>query len=224
MSFLTDFALSFLAEYTILFLLVGIALILFGATFISIRVYSLFVGKKVNGKVIGAVRDVEVKIKDGEIVEKRLTSGVLFPIFEYTLTDGIIRQDKGSSGGTHVYNYKTGQIIKLIVWPREGYNDVSDSQGYAEYVIGAVSISFGAYIVYLYISTFSSLNFGAFIWLGAIVSLAIKFKDKLNKLIKKYRSNKENLEKAKALKRGFDPSHVRPIEEYVEERQKNREK
>jgi len=223
-SFITDSVQSFIAEYTIIFLLIGLALTAFGIFIICYQLTILMMGEKVDGTIIGAVRDVKVKIKDGKVTKKRLNSGTLFPVFEYTLADGSEHQDKGSAGGTHVYKYKTGQKIKLVVVTRENYNDVSELKSYAEYVIGAFLISLGAYIIYIYITHFAALSFSTFIWLGAIISLGLKFKDKLIKFLKEFKSNKENYSQASILKRSFDPDFVKPIEEFVEERQKNRQK
>jgi len=186
LSFISDFVLSVIAEVTITLLLAAIALTLFGVFIIGFKLVFLLKGQNVNGVVIGAVRNVKVKIKNGEIVKKRLNSGVLFPVFEYTLNDGVSYQTKGSTGGSHVYKYTTGQAVKLTVWPRGSYNDVS-------------------------------LNIGVFIWVGAITSIAIRFKDKIAQIINDYKSNKGHLSEVAALKRSFDPEHLYPIEYYIKE-------
>ena len=214
LSFIIDSVMSVVAEITITFLLLAIALILIGAFIIGLKLVSLLLGQNVNGVVIGAVRAVKVKIKNGEIIKKRLNSGSLFPVFEYTLANGIRYQTKGSTGGSHVYKYKTGQTVKLTVWPRESYNDVDDAKSYFVYIFGAILIGAGAYIFYFYITNFASLNIGVFIWLGAIMSIAIRYRDKIAQLIDDYKSNKGRLSEAAAIKRSFDPEGLQPIEYY----------
>lgn len=215
---------SFFAEYTIMFLLVGLATLLLGVFIICFQIYTIIKGQKIDGTVIGAIKDVNIKIKNGNVIKKRLNYGTLFPIFEYTQADGTTHQDKGSSGGTHVYKYKTGQKVKLIIYSKDKYNYVSNAKSYFEYILGIVFAAIGMGIIYCYASFFASFNFSTFIWLSVIASLALKFKDGINKMIKEYRKNKDNKGKIFMLKRNFDPNHVRPIEEFVKEREQNRQK
>ena len=222
--FIIGSVLSFFTEVTILLLLAGLALISLGFLIIAYHLFSVFKGQKVDGTVIGAVKDVKISVKEGVVIKKRLNFGTLFPIFEYTLSDGTTHRDKGSTGGSHVYNYKTGQHVKLVVRVKEKYNEVNDSKSYAAYVFGGILIGFGLYFVYFYIVTFASFNVSFFVWLGAIVSIGFKFKNKLFELFKKYKLNKENYNEAYMLRRQFDPEQVRPIEEYVEERRNNKAK
>ena len=217
LSFISDFVLSVIAEVTITLLLAAIALTLFGVFIIGFKLVFLLKGQNVNGVVIGAVRNVKVKIKNGEIVKKRLNSGVLFPVFEYTLNDGVSYQTKGSTGGSHVYKYTTGQAVKLTVWPRGSYNDVDDAKSYIAYIFGAILIGAGGFLFCFYMSNFASLNIGVFIWVGAITSIAIRFKDKIAQIINDYKSNKGHLSEVAALKRSFDPEHLHPIEYYIKE-------
>ena len=217
-NFIRDSIFSLVAETTIIVLLLGLALIMAGVFIIGSKLLALIMGQKINGVVIGAVRSVKVKINNGEIIKKRLNSGVLFPVFEYTLDDGVSYKTKGSTGGSHVYKYKTGQTIKLTVWPRDDYHEVDDASSYFVYIFAASLIGAGVYVFYFYITNFASLNIAVFIWLGAIVSITIRYKDKIAKLIKGYKSNKGRLSEAEAIKRSFDPEHLHPIEHYLNER------
>lgn len=215
---------SFFAEYTIMLLLVGLAFFLAGAFIISYQLYALMRGQIVDGTVIGAVRKVKITMVDRKVVKKRLKQGTLFPIFEYIDATGVVRQTKGSTGGSHVYKYRTGQRLKLIVFSRSGHQDVNDAGNYSGYILGIVFSGMGVGIVYCYTQIYASFNLSTLIWLSIIVSLFMKYKDRIQEIISDVKEHRASREKIFSLKRNFDPDDVRPIEDYVEEREQRRRK
>lgn len=212
---------SLLAEALVLFLLVALAFVLFGISIVFYKIYLRIQGQVIVGTVIGAVKKVKVTIEDRKIIKKRLKHGSLWPVFEYTLADGTVRRDKGSYAGSHVYRYKTGQKVKLIVHQKGSDFDVSEAKSYFAYIFGVSSIFLGGCMIYIYLTEFySQFNTNTLIWLGAIFSLALKYKSKIIKLIRDYKENSELKKSASKVRRTFDPEHLHPIEYFVNEGKK----
>lgn len=225
-NYIVGTALSFLAEGIVIFILVGLALVLLGLFLMCYAVFTRLSGDKIDGTIVGAVRDVKVSIKDGKLHKKRLSSGSLWPVYEYTLDDGVKRQQKGSTGGSHVYKYKTGQRITLIVYNEGDDVFVRDAGAYSVYVIATFFLLLGGGMIYLILSELSpQFNISSFVWLMAVCSLVLRYKEKLTIFVKDIRDYKENKginKKASELRRSFDPDHLHPIEYFVKEREQRK--
>lgn len=224
-NYIVELAVSFLAEGIICFILVGLSVFLLGLFFISYEIKTHLKGEKVNGTIIGAVKDVKVSFKGKKMIKKKLNSGSLWPVYEFTLADGLKRQQRGSTGGSHVYKYKTGQNIKLNVHHEGDDIFVRGSEQYFIYILGIIFCLFGGGIIYVGAYKLSpGFNISSFIWLMAVVSLLLRFKGKIITFIKDRKENKKNFIKAQAIKRSFAPEDLHPIEYYIEEREQRRRK
>lgn len=222
-NYIVDSAVSFLAEGIICFILVGLVIFLFGLFLVSYQIKIQIKSEKISGTIIGAVKDTKVSFDGKKLVKKRLNFGALWPVYEFTLADGVKRQQRGSTGGTHVYKYKTGQSIKLNVHYEGSDIFVRDSEKYAGYIVAIIFCLFGGGIIYVGVYQLSSgFNISSFIWLMAVVSLLLRFKNKIIAFIKDCKENKNYFIKTQRIKRSFDPEHLHPIEYYIEEREQRK--
>lgn len=183
-------------------------------------VFTRLIGKKHAGKVVGAVEEVRTKTKtrDGKKVEE--TKVTLYPVYEYTLADGAIRHERGSEGGTMTYKYKTGQDVNLLIIEADGYDDVYDADSFGALVIGLVIMAAGGGIMVQVGSIYSALGMG-------VVSVAAAIGVMLFRAFAEHRRTSRRAggaaKKTRApYKKTFDPNAVRPVEEFINKR--NREK
>ena len=204
--YIFDFLDIAFAEVSIIFLILGIVLFLLGATILALTVHTLITGQRIDGTVIGAVKDIRIKekIRDGRIEKDRKET--LHAIFEYIQNDGSTHQEKSCSGGSSVLKYKTGQRVKLIVCHQKEFNDVYDANDYSAPILGSILVVVGFGIIFQAASIYASFGISILALLGIIVSLVFKlFKGKNKKTGVRIHPNK------------FDPSKVRPIEEFIGE-------
>ena len=127
--------------------LAGLVILLVGIAFTCLFIVSRFLGFRTEGVVVGAVEVVRRKEKDvnGEKVEKIKRS--LYPVYEYTGSDGAARQMRGSEGGTMTLKYVTGQAVNLIVREDDGYDDVYDADEYGALYLGIGIMVFGVVLM-----------------------------------------------------------------------------
>ena len=127
------------AEGILVFLLAGMLGSLLGLFILIYSILQISRGPKVDGTVVGAVNGLIVRTVsedgtvDGELVEK--SSEKLYPVFEYTKSDGTKQRVRCSQGGKQrVLKYKTGQSVRLVVQKGESGDedtaiDIEDRSG-----------------------------------------------------------------------------------------------
>ena len=206
LEYLDAFFDSILAETAIVLLLVGLIFLLIGLFIVIGTTITAMANPRVTGKVAGAIKIVEKheKQKKGKLVSE--IKEWLYPIFEHTKQDGSVVQLRGSSGGTHVLKYKTGQVVSLIIhdgsYGEEGTaDDVGDRTGI---YIGLVLIVIGSITIYFAANIFASLTIGLLAIVGITVSLIMRGKDRM---------------KPKKVERevAYDLCDMRPIEDFSED-------
>ena len=200
---------GFFAETAIILLLVGIVFLLIGLFIVIASVVQRLIYPSVNGKVVGAVIAVKSKEKtvDGKRVKK--SKEWLYPIFEYTDQDGSPKRIRGSSGGTHVLKYATGQAVNLII-DDEKYNvagtevTATDTGGRTGFYFGFFFAALGLLVIYLAASILASLTIGALAIIGIVISILVRGKGKIkpNKVKKNYI---------------YDLKDMRPVEGFINE-------
>lgn len=193
------------AEASIILLIFGVLLFLIGTALVVSIIHVLMTGHRVNGTVIGAIKNVRVKEKtrDGKIERERKET--LYAIYEYIDSNGVTRQERSSNGGSGILRYKTGQGVKLIVCPAKEYNDIYDSEDASSLIAGSIFIAIGVGLIFLATDIFASLNITILTLLGIIVSMVFRGKNK-NKSTKKKTTDS-------ILPNRFDRNKMRPIEE-----------
>ena len=189
--------------------IVGIVIFLVGLAFVVLFALSRFTGYRTTGTVVGAIERVRMKKRerDGEMVEEEKRS--LYPVYEYTASDGAQRQMQGSEGGTMVHSYTTGQSVNLIVREDDGYDDVYDADSH-----GALYLGFA----------FVAVGVGIMAWMGSMASafgvtvivclMAGILKIVVGLLTKKSDPTKEKKQR-KPYTKSFDPSELKPIESFA---------
>ena len=195
------------AEATIFGFIIGLVFFLLGLFIIVATTHTILVGKRVPGKVVGAVKDVWIKEKnrDGKIVKKRRET--LFAIFEYIRPDGLLHQEKASSGGSGVLKYKTGQEVNLIIVPSGKYDDVYDADDYSVIIIGIILLAIGFGIMLWAANAYASLGVGVLTLISVVGVFIFRILTGRKKKQKKHGESKHV--------KAFDPAEVRPIEEFV---------
>lgn len=186
--------------------LVGLVLFIVGFLLCGLYLFTRIIGKRVSGKVIGAVMEKRTKIKtvDGEKKEK--IKETLYPVYEYIRPDGSTHQERGSEGGTSTYKYVTGQNVNLIVSQADGYDDVYDANNHGALILGLIIAAVGMGMM-LHIGSIASafgmglMTMGGIIVIKLITGFAGKDKKSPNKEKKKY-------------SKAFNPEDVKPIESF----------
>lgn len=197
---------SFIAETAILLLLFGLVFLLIGLFIIIVTIINVFFSPTVNGRVAGAVKAIKnkEKLKDGKLVKE--SKERLYPIFEYPKADGSLHHIRGSSAGTHVLKYKTGQDVKLVInnsrFSEEATaSDVGNRTGW---YLGLFFSAFGSIIIYMAADILTSLTISVMAIVGIAISLLFKRKGSL----KPTKVKKEII---------FDLNDMKPIEDFTEE-------
>ena len=201
-----EFAVGIFSETSIIFLIVGLIFLLLGSIIIALLLYIFIKGERVDGKVIGAVKEIrsKEKIRDNKKITEENES--LFAIFEYIHPNGYKRQDKASSGGTSVLKYKTGQKVKLILCSGKTSCDVYDADDYSGFIVGGILFLIGSGITYGSASFYASLGLSGLALLGIVVSLLFKILE-----------NKKNKSKYNCKPTEVKIGEIRAIEEFVKE-------
>ena len=198
---------SFAADMIGVGFIVGIVIFLVGILLIGLFSLSRLMGYRTPGVVVGAVERVRIKKRerDGEVEEEEKRS--LYPVYEYTASDGNKRQMMGSEGGTMVHSYATGQSVQLIVREDDGYDDVYDADQY-----GALYLGFGLV----------ATGLGIMAWVGSMASafgvtiLACVIAGILRigfGLLGGKRKTTEPKER-KPYNKAFDPADLKPVESF----------
>lgn len=197
------------AEVSIIFFILGMVFLLLGFVIIALTVHTLVTGQRINGRVIGAVKDIKIKekIRDGKINKER--KEYLHAIYEYTQLDGSTHQKKSSNGGDRILKYKTGQKVKLIICPRKGYIDIYDAEDSSAPIMASIFIIVGFGITYQAANIYASLGVSTISLLGVIASLVFRI----------LKGNNRNPKKDGIIDRtnNFESKDIRPIEEFIEE-------
>lgn len=193
------------SEALIGLLLLGLVLLLIGLFLLVAMIHTRITGRRVQGKVVGAIKELRVKEKErGGKLEKE-TKESLWPVFEYPRPDGSLHREKGSAGGSGVLNYETGQTVNLLVRPRKDYDEVSDADRYGTLIAGGILVLVGAGIVILGSDMLASLALSGFTLFILLVAFGAKFF-----------TGRKTKQKATTPRKHFDhfdPETVRPIEE-----------
>lgn len=195
-----------LAEASIGLFIVGIIFISIGLFLITGTLYTLIKGQRVDGVVIGAIKDVRIyeKEKGGKIIEKR--EEWLNLIYEYDHADGSTKQVKAATGGSSVLKYKTGQKVKLNIYRHKGIDEVNDIEDRSPFIIGGIFFCIGIIITLVAANLYASVGASILALLGIFISLILRGKRKGDSLEKKNHSEDY-----------YDPAEIRPIEEFARE-------
>ncbi len=178
-----------------------------GLVFIVFFTLSRNLGYRTTGTVAGAIESSRIKKKKNENgeVEERVKK-TLYPVYEYTGSDGATKQMPGSEGGTMTLKYSTGQTVNLIVREDERYDDVYDADSYGALYIGLIMSGLGIGLMIWVGSAASAFGVGLttmlVIGLSRICYIAFQSRDKLQKTI----ASKSSYNK------DFDPADLHPIE------------
>ena len=202
---------STLAEGYILLLTLGVIFLLIGMFFVVVTLVPIvFSSPSIKGVVAGAVKpNIKFTSVDQKVATKK---GSLFPVFEYTDNDGSSSLIRGSSGGSHVYKYKTGQSVNLIIdggflFPEKG--TAIDKDNLTGLYWGGTFIGVGVIFMYWALSVLSSLSLGSVTLIMIAISFVIaqvsKFKNKVKK--------EEKI---------FDLDEMKPVEEFARPNKKGR--
>ena len=146
------------------------------------------------------IRDSIKRTKGGEEIPSK--KGRLFPVFQYTHTNGTPAFIRGSTGGSHVHKYKTGQQVNLcinnggIIGEKGTATDKGDFTGF---YIGLCLLAVGSGFVYWASSALSILSLGFISLLGIAISLFFRNANKKERVIKQ---------------KTFDLTKMRPVEEF----------
>lgn len=194
------------AEASIFLFVFGLIIFLIGLAFLVLVVYVRIVGVRVEGRVLGAIKEsyLKEKVRDGKTI--KVPQETLYAIFEYPRANGSLHQEKASEGGSAVLKYSTGQTVNLLVVPDDGYDDVYDADKKSDYIIGAVLFLVGVMLMYHAASLYASLSMSAFALFIIVISLLIKGFSR-----KKHKSKPSA--QAKHFKH-YDLESIRPIEEF----------
>jgi len=210
MKFIVNFIEGAFAEVSILLLLLGAVFLLLGLVILVLSLYIYFVGCRVDGKVLGAIKEVRIKEKiyNGKL-EKKVKENY-FAVYEYQQKDGSIHQEKSSNGGNNVLKYKTGQALKLIVLHHQEYDDVYDAKDKSSFIMAGVFILIGVIIIERAASLYASLSLGLFTLFLILISFVVRL------LLGRKKKNKSSQAKSKHHKH-FDVTSIRPVEEYAKQ-------
>jgi len=212
---------SIVVEIYALPFLLGLVLFVVGLLILGLFVLSRTLGYQTTGKVLGAIERTRIKKKerDGETIEKVKKS--LIPVFEYTASDGKVRQMLSSEGGTSTLSYSTGQSVSLRVREDVGYDDVydADSRGalYFGLIIGGIGLGLMGFIG----SAVAAL--GVSVTLLALVAIALVVRALVDKFSGSTADSKPaSSEQAAGAHKSYAPEDVKPIE-YFKERENSGE-
>lgn len=205
LQFVSDAIEVFFAEVSIVFFLLGLVLILIGLFLCVGSFYTLMVGRKVDGVVVGAIKEIKIKEKEKKGKIEKQQDEWLSLIYEYNDLDGTTRQTKASNGGSSVLKYKTGQKVTLVIHHYKGEDEVYDADDKSSYVVGGILFIVGAIVTFMAASFFASLSISLLSLLGIAISMVIKGKNKK----KQPGSQKPDSQ--------YDLKDVRPVEYYVDE-------
>ena len=199
----------FFAEVSLFLFLIGLVFFLLGLVILSVTLYVRITAQQVNGKVIGALKDVRVKekVRDGKSVKEDKVT--YHAVYEYVRPDGSMHREKGSNGGNSVLKYQTGQAVKLLVVANEKFDDVYDANDKSSIIVGGVMFLIGAVLVERAATLYASLSIGIL----SIVFIVISF---LYKFLTRKKPRKKSAKTQNHYKE-FDPAMVRPVEELARE-------
>jgi len=169
---------------------------------IAVSIKDVVFSPKVNGRVVGAVKATHTKEKliDGKLEKE--SKERLHPIYEYSKADGSLHKVRGSSSGSYVIKYKTGQDVKLVIHD-ESATDVGNR---SRIYVGLFLAGFGSIFMYMAADILTSLTIG----LTVIIVIAITFVFKLK--------GKGHMKFTPVKKESnFDLNNMRPIEDFLDE-------
>jgi len=208
MEFIVNFIEGAFAEASILLLLLGAVFLLLGLVILVLSLYIYFIGYRVDGKVLGAIKEVRIKekINNGKL-EKKVKENY-FAVYEYQQKDGSIHQEKSSNGGNNILKYKTGQSLKLIVFPHQEYDDVYDVKDRSSFIMAGVFILIGVIIIERAASLYASLSLGLFTLFLILISFIVR-------LILGRKKKKKTLQTKTKHHKHFDVTDIRPVEDFA---------
>ena len=217
---ITDIFNSIFSEAFAMGFLAGLVLFLLGLGLCGLVAFTRIRGRRVKGKIIGAVEEIRFKhkIRDGEEIKKEKRS--LFPVYEYIRPDGTLFQERGSEGGTNTLKYKTGQDVNLLVIEAGGYDDVYDADDYGAAKLGLVLMAIGGFIMFQVGSVYSAMGMGGLALFGAVCFIMFRVvAEKLHSAGQKPGQPKKKREK---YKKTFDRDAIKPVEVFVKKRESER--
>jgi hypothetical protein len=147
-------------------------ILLFGGLVAGLMwIYIQCFGRRLEGRVIGGVKDVQLKKRqrDGEEVIKRKER--IFAIFEYPCPDGSLHQEKASNSGG---DYTTGESLTLIVHRHKGYDDVYAARDRDGLIILVILVPAGVFLLALATQFTMALEIGLIAFLLGLVILALR--------------------------------------------------
>lgn len=202
---ISDFIDLAFAGASLLGVLLGLVFFLLGIIILAATLFVSITGRRVTGKVVGAVKDIRIKEKNrnGKIETERKES--LHAIYEYTRPDGTLHREKSSNGGNSILKYRTGQDVELITTPYGEYDDVYDANDRSPVIMGGIFILIGFGLMYWAASFYASLGIST---LGLIAILTILMYKILTR-------NKTKSKSSSKHHKEFDPAEVRPVEEFT---------
>jgi len=203
LKYVISFIESLVAETVIILLLLGLLFLLIGLFTIAAWINNIIFSTKVKGRVIGAVKATHTKEKliDGKLEKE--SKERLHPIYEYSKEDGALHQVRGSSSGSYVLKYKTGQDVNLVI-----HNDSATDAGDRTLVyVSLFFAGFGSILIYMAGDVLKSLTISLAVIVVIAIALFLKVKGKGKGRMKFTPVKKES---------DFDLKNMRPIEDFIE--------
>ena len=199
------------AEASVVLLLLGFILSVLGLLVLILWGYIRLTAHRIAGTVVGAVKDVRIKEKERKGKLETKVRENYFAVYEYVRPDGTLRQEKSSEGGDDVLKYATGQKVNLLVVPHEDFDDVYDADKNTALILAVVLLLPGLALMATASKLLISLSISGMSLLVILLFLLIKIaleKGRGKKNSKKNPRSKQHI-------KYFDPSDVKPIEEFL---------
>ena len=114
-NFITNTFEGLFLEGSVIFGLIGLGLILIGATTVAVTLSGRLFQPKVDGTVLGGVAIHEAgnyELNGKNVPTKKAR---YYPVFEYTQADGSKQLTHTPTSGSRTFRYQTGQSVRLVI-------------------------------------------------------------------------------------------------------------